>query len=242
MKRLLLPLLIFAVFAGMAVAQNQPLDTPDPTIIGVESAQQNLSEVQVDLFEREGFWTVKISPDNGVITALLRDASSEKKDPPPDQPENAPELSDTHVLGAKVEFSRRGINTFYVTAGRPLPIEGEVKTVSVMVAGRNQPHTLSLVGRDYNGKRFELRMGTLDFSGWKKLTVAIPPSPDGVNGIVQSSALYGDKPGLRIIGFKIDCDPIYARGTYYIYFDDLRAVTDLYAIQNRDPDDILDDW
>jgi hypothetical protein len=242
MKRLLLSLLIFATFIGAAGAQNQPLDTPDPAVIGAESAQQTLSEVQVDLFEREGFWTARISPDNGLISTLLRSGGSSQKDPPPDQPEDAPEPSDTHVLGVKVDFFRRGIDTFYVTAGRPLPIEGEVKTVSVMVAGRNQPHTLSLVVQDYNGKKFELRIGTLDFSGWRKMTVAIPPSSDGVNGIVQSSTFYGDKPGLRIVGFKVDCDPTYTRGSYYIYFDDHRAVTDLYAVQNRDPDDMQDDW
>jgi hypothetical protein len=242
MKRLILLLLIFTVFGGMASAQ-QPLDAPNPELIGVESAQQSLSEVMVDMFEREGFWSAKISPDDGIVTVLLRDGSAEIKEPPPEGPIDAPDPpADTHVLGVKVEFFRRGVNSFYITAGRPLPIEGEVKTVSVLVSGRNQPHTLSLVVQDYNGKKFELKMGTLDFSGWKQLTVPIQPSPDGVYGIVQSNVFFGDKPGLRIVGFKVDCDPEYARGAYYIYLDDLRAVTDLYAVQARDPDDISDDW
>ncbi|MDR2259242.1 MAG: flagellar filament protein FlaA, partial [Treponema sp.] len=29
---------------------------------------------------------------------------------------------------------------------------------------------------------------------------------------------------------------------YYIYFDDLRAVTDLFAEDNRDADDMSDAW
>jgi hypothetical protein len=231
----------------MAVAQqNQSaLDAPDPALIGVESAQQTLSEVLVDSFEREGFWSARISPDDGIITTLLRNGSSEIKEALPALSEDEPEMSsDSNVLGVKVEFLHRGVNTFYITAGRPLPIEGEVKTVSVLVSGRNQPHKLSLVVQDYNGKKFELNMGTLDFSGWKKMTVPIPPSPDGVYGIVQSSVFYGDRPGLRIVGFKVDCDPMYARGVYYIYFDDLRAVTDLYVVEsNRDKnDDIPDNW
>ena len=85
-------------------------------------------------------------------------------------------------------------------------------------------------------------MGQLNFSGWKKLTVAIPPSPDGRRGIVQTSAYHGDKPGLKVIGFRVDCDPELARGSYYLYFDDLRAVTDLYAMENRDEDDMDDNW
>jgi hypothetical protein len=48
--------------------------------------------------------------------------------------------------------------------------------------------------------------------------------------------------GIRIVGFRIDCDPIEAYGSYYVYFDDLRAVTDLFAENNRDPDDMADGW
>ena len=33
-----------------------------------------------------------------------------------------------------------------------------------------------------------------------------------------------------------------ARGTYYMYMDDLRCVTDLYDMENRDEDDMLDTW
>ena len=47
---------------------------------------------------------------------------------------------------------------------------------------------------------------------------------------------------MRIIGFRVDCDPIYARGAYYIYFDDLRVVTDLYDVENRNEDDMIDNW
>ena len=74
------------------------------------------------------------------------------------------------------------------------------------------------------------------------MTTAIPPSPDGEHGIVQSSVYHGNKPGLRIVGFRVDCNPMEARGAYYVYFDDLRAVTDLYDIENRDPDDMDDAW
>ena len=103
-------------------------------------------------------------------------------------------------------------------------------------------HQMYLLVQDYNGNNFELFLGSLGFSGWRKLSVAIPPTPDGEHGIIQTSAYHGIKPGLRIVGFRIDCNPVLARGTYYLYLDDLRAVTDLYDIQNRDEDDINDDW
>lgn len=239
MKRVIAVLMVVATF-GMAFAQEgtTSLTDPDPTIIGADSAKQALREVSVDLYEREGSWNARISSDNGVVTARLFDGSPAAKEP---LAENEG-VTDERVLGVKVEFFRRGVNSFYVTAARPIPVEGITKTVSVWVTGRNQGHELYLLVQDYFGNNFEIYMGTLAFSGWKKMTAAIPPSPDGERGIVQQSAYYGERPGLRIIGFRVDCDPLLARGSYYLYFDDLRAVTDLYDMENRNEDDMVDNW
>ena len=81
-----------------------------------------------------------------------------------------------------------------------------------------------------------LPMGTLNFSGWKQLTVAVPPS------IVQQDYHYTDRMGLQIIGFLVEPDMMEAYGTYYIYLDDLRAYTDLFADEYRDEDDMVDSW
>lgn len=239
MKRVIAFLMVAAIF-GVAFAQQgtSSLSDPDPTIIGADSAKQALREVSIDLFEREGSWNARISTDNGVITGRLFDGSPAAKEPM----EENEGVTDERVLGVKVEFFRRGVNSFYITAARPIPIEGITKTVSVWVAGRNQGHSMYLLVQDYFGNNFEIYMGTLAFSGWKKMTVAIPPSPDGERGIVQQSAYYGERPGLRVVGFRVDCDPLLARGSYYMYLDDLRAVTDLYDMENRNEDDMIDNW
>lgn len=239
MKRVI-AVLVAAAALSMVFAQQgeSSLSDPDPTIIGADSAKQALREISVDLFEREGSWNSRISSDNGVINARLFDGSPAAKEP---LAENEG-VSDERVLGVKVEFFRRGINSFYITAARPIPIEGITKTVSVWVVGRNQGHSMYLLVQDYFGNNFEVYMGSLAFSGWKKMTAAIPPSPDGERGIVQQSAYYGDRPGLRIVGFRVDCDPLLARGSYYMYLDDLRAVTDLYDMENRNEDDMIDNW
>ena len=242
MKKFLSILLVLSMVVCVFAQQTEAvsLSDPDPSIIGADSARQALKEVSVDLFEREGAWKARISPDCGIISARLFDGAPSAKEPIDDAGNQ--QLVDEKVLGIKVEFFRRGINSFYVTSSRPLAIEGVTKTVSFWAVGRNQPHKITLLLQDYFGSNFELYVGTLDFTGWKKLTVAIPPSPDGVHGIVQTSAYHGDKPGVKIIGFRIDCDPMLAKGAYYVYFDDMRAVTDLYAMQNRDEDDMDDNW
>lgn len=238
MKKLLILAALLAVGA-CAFAQNNSLGDPDPESVGRDSALQALKEVSLDKFEREGSWNVHMSPDYGVITARLFEGAPAMKEPLEDDDSGE---SDTQALGVRVDFFRRGVNSFTIKAARPIPIEGTTKVVSVWVAGRNQSHDMYLLVQDYFGNSFELYMGNLGFSGWKKLSCVIPPSPDGVHGIIQSSAYYGDRPGLKVVGFRIDCNPMQARGSYYVYFDDLRAVTDLYDLQNRDEDDMIDNW
>ena len=240
MKKVLFAVLAASVFTFAVSAQNSLVDEPNPETIGNESAMQALHEISLDKFEREGSWNVHISPVYGVITSRLFEGNPAMKDPLKE--DEGKENEDTQVLGVKVEFFKRGINSFYITSQRPIPIEGVTKTVSVWVCGRNMGHELYLLVEDYFGRNYELYMGSLGFSGWKKLTAVVPPSPDGEHGIVQHSAYYGDKPGLRIIGFRVDCDPMLSRGAYYMYLDDLRCVTDLYDMQNHDEDDMADNW
>ena len=241
MKKISFAILTLSVFFAASVfAQTDSLSDPDASNIGNDSARQALREVSVERFEREGSWNVHISPDYGVISGRLFDGSPAAKEELNDP--NNKQAEDTKVLGVKVEFFRRGKNEFYITSARPIPIEGVTKTVSVWACGRNMGHQLWLLVQDYNGNNFEIWMGSLEFSGWKKLTTAIPPSPDGEHGIIQQSVYHGDKPGLRIVGFRVDCNPMDAQGAFFMYLDDMRAVTDLYDMENKDDDDMMDNW
>mgnify|MGYP004452069449 FL=1 len=237
MKKFLLSVLVAAA-ACAVFAQNSLVEEPNPETVGNDSAMQALREISLDKFERDGSWFVHMSPDYGVISARNFEGSPAMKEPL----KGEEEVEDTQVLGVKVEFFRRGVNSFYINAQRPIAIEGVTKTVSVWVCGRNQGHDMFLLVEDYFGRNYELYMGNLGFSGWKKLTCVVPPSPDSEHGIVQRSAYYGNKPGLRVIGFRVDCNPMLARGTYYMYLDDLRCVTDLYDLENQDVDDMSDAW
>ncbi|MGL4981647.1 MAG: flagellar filament outer layer protein FlaA [Treponemataceae bacterium] len=237
-------LLCFTLSVFYAQEEGAPatasLTTPDAAAIGADTARQSLKEVSIDLFEREAAWSVSIASDDGVATSRLFDGMPAAKEELPDSvPEGQVDLKS---LGVRIDFFRRGQNPIYIKSVRPLPIEGIAKTVSVWVAGRNFNHRLKLLVQDSMGKTFELSLGRLNFSGWKKLTATIPASADGKTGIIQSNLHYPSRNGLRILGFRIDCDPDDAYGTYYIYFDDMRAVTDLYAFESRDPDDMIDNW
>jgi hypothetical protein len=241
MKKFLI-IAFFLLIAGFLYAQQQrEVGSPDPERLGIDSAQQMLKEISVDKFEHDGFWRSTMSSDEGYTTTRLFNGSPLGKEPIPE--EEGLNIPDKSVLGTRVDFLRRGHNTFTIYPTRPIPIEGITKTISVWVAGRNFNHDLVLLVQDFFGRNYEFYVGRLNFIGWKKLTVAIPPqAEDGFSGVVQTNYHYHNKMGIKITGFRINCDPLEAYGSYYIYFDDLRAVTDLFAENNRDEDDMVDGW
>jgi len=238
---------LLAISALTLATAQETVGSPDPAAIGIDTAQQKLQVVTVDKFEAAGFWSVYMSADEGVTNGRLFSGGPVAKADEPKPEERYvgidPKIADVQTFGAKVEFFKRGFNTIYVLAQKPIPIEGISKTVSVWVVGRNYNHTMKLIVSDFFNNQFELTLGKLNFQGWKKMSVAIPPqNPDGMTGIIQRNYHYNNQMGLKVVGFKIECDPMESFGTYYIYFDDLRAVTDLFAEDARDQDDMVDGW
>lgn len=234
-------LCLFAAAFAQTTSSDLNIDAANPALIGKDSAEQKLKEVSVEKFESEGTWAAAMSADEGVIKGRLFDGSPASKKVIAD--EEGKNVPDTKVYGVKVDYFRRGYNSFSISAIKPLPVEGIAKTLSVWVVGRNYNHTLKLILEDYWGKRFELYMGKLNHSGWKLMTVAIPPqNPDGKSGIIQKDYHYSTRMGLKVVGFKVECDPMDAYGSYYIYLDDMRVVSDLYEMSARDTDDMYDNW
>jgi hypothetical protein len=217
-------------------AQNVSVGQPNPADIGKDQAQQLLEELSISRFEDAAFWGGSIPLDMGVIALKKLEGGPAGKQPIPQEVKLGIKEEDKYVLGVKVSFFHRGDSFFTVYPAKPLPIPGIVKTVSVWVVGRNYNHVLKLLFNDSMGRAQEVTFGTLNFLGWKKLTVAIPPS------IVQQDYHYGVQTGITITGFRIDTDSLDTYGTYYIYFDDLRAVTDLFGESKRDTDDMADGW
>lgn len=241
MKRYILGVLLLAGAGILFAQQSNEVGGTDPNQIGIDSAQQKLKEVSVEKFEREGFWWSTMSSDDGYVTTRLFEGGPSGKEPVADEQDL--DVPDRYVLGSKVEFLHRGHTSFFLRPMRPIPIEGISKSLSVWVAGRNFNHEVYILLEDFFGRYFELYMGKLNFQGWKKLTVAVPPqAQDGKNGIVQRNYHYNNQMGIKIAGFRIDVDPAEATGRYYVYLDDLRAVTDLFAEEDRDPDDMVDTW
>lgn len=237
MKKIILPLFMLILFSAVLYSQaTVPAGEPDPARTGVTTAQQKLKEVSVNKFEDAGFWYGMMPADEGIISVRRFEGSPLDKEPIEAEQVNGIKEEDKYVLGTKVSFYRRGVASFGIRPVRPIPIEGITKTISVWIAGRNTNHVLTLLVEDHFGNEAVINMGKLNFSGWKKITVSVPPN------IIQRNYHYNNKMGIMITGFNIDCDIDETYGNYYIYFDDLRAVTDVFAEENRDLDDMNDSW
>ena len=216
-----------------AAASTDP-GAPDATLIGVDKAQQELKEISISKFEDDGFWRADMMRDDGYISLRRFEGSPADKKPIPGETAASLKENDKYVLGAKIEHLHRAVTSFSISPTRPLPVPGIAKTLSIWVVGRNVKHQLYILIDDQFGNRAKIPMGDLAFTGWKKLTAAIPPN------IRQVDPRYPSKTGLSIISLVVETYPAETYGSYYIYFDDLRAVSDLFTENNRDADDMVD--
>jgi hypothetical protein len=240
MKRYIIIALLISI-CGFAFAQQEEVGGTNTERLGIDAAQQKLKEISVEKFEHDGFWRSFMSPDQGYTTTRLFEGSPLGKKPIPE--EEGLNIPDRYVLGTRVDYLHRGYSSFTMYPIRPIPIEGITKTISLWVAGRNFDHELHILIQDFFGRNFELYVGKLNFQGWKQLTVAIPPQAmNGWSGIVQRNYHYNNQMGIKVVGFRVDVDPMEAQGSYYVYLDDVRAITDLFAEDSRDPDDMVDSW
>ncbi len=233
MKKIVAVTVFLALVAFPVFAQDTPAQ---PGALGVDTAQQNLQEVSVNRFEDPGFWISSIPADRGLIMHRRVAGGPADKEPIPSEEAAGIEPVDDFVIGVRTDFYRRGSATLSLRPVRPIAIPGIVKTISVWVVGRNFNHRLSLVVEDFFGNINVLPMGRLNHTGWRQMTVAIPPT------IRQRNPHYNTETGLKVLGLVIDAAIEEAYGTFYVYFDDMRAVTDLFGEDIRDPDDMVDGW
>lgn len=142
-----------------------------------------------------------------------------------------------YILGARIDYFKTGYNWFSVTPPRRVKVPGVTSEFSVYVAGRNYEHKLSMVISDYFGKLHKIGNEPMTFLGWKKLTFTVHENiPQRDYGPVSQDF------GIYFIGMRVDCDPRFTHGKYYVYFDDLEAKTDLYDENFRNEDDPIDNW
>ena len=161
------------------------------------------------------------------------------------------------LLGVKGSFDRKGYNYIEVIPARaadagtpeeeiiyqdistgqrwvhaPIELPGRVQYFDAWVWGSNHNYEIYAHFEDYRGVDHEFRMGTLNYPGWRNLRVIIP-------GTVPMSTRYLPrfKP-LTFTKFVIWTTPGEKVDEFYVYFDHVKVLTDLFEAR-FDGDDLV---
>lgn len=165
----------------------------------------------------------KIRKIPGKPSVVKEDGSIEDpKDPPINlTDDNGITHKNDFVLGVKTYISDRGADRVEVYPPNEYIIRGKAKEFKVWALGRKFRHTLFIKVRDYRGNIHKLKVGRLDYWGWRELSVVVP-------GWLPQSATYAmlDK-NLHFVSFFVESDQYEVPGTFYTYLDNFRVVTDL---------------
>lgn len=148
--------------------------------------------------------------------------------------ENGINHKNDYVLGVKTYFLDRGFDRVEVFPPNEYIVRGKAREMRVWALGRKFRHTLFVKLRDYRGQLHKLKVGRLDFWGWKEMSVIIP-------GWLPQSASYAllDK-NLHFVSFIVESDLYEVPGTFYTYLDQFRVITDLSEFTGDET--IKDTW
>lgn len=138
---------------------------------------------------------------------------------------------DLKSLGLNGKFDRRGYNwiDLYPTksddnegAATEIKIPGRVRSIDMWVWGPNINYYIEIFLRDYQGVVHTLRFGTVAHIGWKNLRVNVPTN------IPQSKRVLPAYAGLTFVKFRIWTQPSERVDNFYIYFKQLKVLTDVF--------------
>ncbi len=221
--------------------QGQPDGAEEPSVqIGGEA----LYLETLDNFEEAEDWRADATSPLGQTKILkitqrgeIRAADDEDARPPEGEAYSVVQNKDdpNHILGVKTYFGDRGFDRVELAPPHEYIIKGKARQFSVWVLGRKFRHTMYLKLRDYRGRIHKLRMGRLDFFGWRKLTVTVP-------GWLPQSTRYSmlDK-NLHFVSLFVESDVHEVGGTFYFYVDGLKALIDR-SEQQYPGSEIRDNW
>ena len=138
------------------------------------------------------------------------------------------------VLGVKTYYMDRGFDRVEVLPPNEYIIRGRAKEVKIWVLGRKFRHTLYVKLRDYKGNTHKIKMGRLDFWGWREMSAIVPGwLPQMTNYAVMDRNLH-------FVSFFVEHDRFEAPGPFYFYLDQFRVVTDLSEFTGDEY--IRDNW
>ncbi len=228
--------------AQQPAAPANPAPAENPNVVSAPGS--NLIQVTLEDFEESEDWVAKATNPVGETKTLkiaqrgeIKAADDTTVSPPEAETVSASDdpANPNHILGVKTNFLDRGYDRVEVMPPHEYSIKGKARQFSVWVLGRKFRHTLSIKLRDYKGKIHKLKMGPLNYFGWRKMVAVVP-------GWLPQSTRYSllDK-NLHFVSLFVTSDHHEVPGTFYFYMDGLKAMIDKSEL-DYPGSEIKDNW
>ncbi len=111
---------------------------------------------------------------------------------------------------------------------RAVQLPGKARAVSVWVHGRGNPYDLEVWVKDYRGDTHILKFGSVNFVGWRPMTVEIPTSvPQAFESYPQTRITKIMRLVLRA---QTQAHAEELTANTYFFFDQIKVLTDTYEV------------
>jgi len=144
-------------------------------------------------------------------------------------PRRTADAATLRSLGLRGAFDRKGYNwidLYPVKSDDPdggpaeIPIPGIVDDIDCWVWGSNLRYYIEIYLRDYRGVVHTIRFGdNIAYEGWRSLRIVVPKH------IPQERRILPSYAGLTFVKFRIWTTPTENVDSFYIYFKQLRVLT-----------------
>jgi len=135
-------------------------------------------------------------------------------------------------LGMQVKFNRKGDNWVDIIPTKKgdkgveayeIPFKGHIHRLDMWVWGAGYYYYIEILVRDCEGRIHALPLGYVNFKGWQNMHVTVPTN------IPQASRYLGNKNKLTFVAFRIRTSPSERVDDFKIYFDQFKALTDVFV-------------
>ncbi len=140
-----------------------------------------------------------------------------------------------NCLGIHFQFKYPGYNSVHLEPPlvklngekekrRAIPLPGQAKAISLWFHGRGNDYKLETWVEDYRGNVHILKLGSVNFVGWRPLKTYIP-----IN-IPQKIDSYPQTKFLKIVRFVLRANPDEPANEIFMFFDQLKVLTDDFEV------------
>lgn len=185
---------------------------------GATASAENITSVLVEDFNEAWSYTASENLDQAKAKITVIEAGAQNDLLWPEESEGRQKRS----MGFKCGFHSRGYNHVTFIPPKPITLPGRARRIQIWVMGMKYNYDLEIWVEDFRGMSHKLEMGNLNFAGWRGLTRDIPWY------IPQQESEYPSDRPLRITKIVVRTTPDQRPDRFYVYFDQIRVLTDIY--------------